>query len=251
MKLKKTIRGAILIVIFGLMLALAITFLLASMVPQDYEPRQLTQQERQNVARKFANKAINDLLNKFEDVKPFTHTITEDELNHYLASLDEIAFLRLGKKNAASKSTELFEAMDKAGFLDPMVKMDDGVLTIMVQTRSSKKVISLDLSFMITDDGRLTVNLEQVRIGRMPVPQFIISEGLEALQKTLPQSQSGKLNRMSVRNLDLMIATIIGSIGETPIPTKIAISRKKPKQLRRIDIEDGELKLHFVPAEPK
>ena len=84
------------------MLATAVVFLIASAPPSDYRPYQLTQKERKEAAAHFVNNHGTVFFNRVLENQPFTHVIKESDLNMYLASLDEIAFLkpvRRGKKD--------------------------------------------------------------------------------------------------------------------------------------------------------
>ncbi len=246
MKWKKTIGWTGLIVVFGLMLITAIVFLVASSVPSAYQPYRLTHKERKDAARLFVNDHGFVFLNKVMENQPFTHSMTESDLNMYLAALDEIAFLKPGKRGKKRKSGQVLYAMDKAGMVDPVVKIDDGVLTMMVRWKGINKVISLDLSFVFDDDDRMGVVLEQVRVGRMPVPQFIIDDSLKALKKAAKNRP--KLEEIAPEDLDTMLAAILGAIGEDPIPATIRFSRKRLRRIRNVELEDGVMKIDVVPV---
>ena len=183
----------------------------------------------------------------FENIFAFTHVISQDELNYYLASLEEIAFLKPGKEGEKKKSGEVYEAMDKAGLADPVITMDDGVITIMVRTKDSNKVLSIDLSMQITDEERLAINLEGVRIGRMPLPTTVLDKGLAELKKAVKNRGEG--NEASTKDLDALLGTILGAINEEPITTEIRIfGRKRIRKIVELNIDDGKLTMHIVPV---
>lgn len=249
-KWKPIVGWAVLGVIFGLMLITAVVFLMASTVPPDYANNryQLTQQQRKLIAREFANRGIK-LLEKFRDIKPFTHTIEQQELNYYLASLDEIAFLRVGSSESQEQSNELFRAMDDADLADPVVTMEDGLVRVMVRTKRTNKVVTLELKLKLTPERRLDVNLQQVRVGRMPVPQSMVREGLSAMQKTMPKPSEDE--NVSIDDLDLLLATILSSIGREPLSTRLELASKRPFEVHSLDVEDGKITIQFVPARPE
>jgi hypothetical protein len=248
MNWKKTLIWTTLFVIFGLMLATAIVFLLASSPPDEYRPYKLNVLERKQVAEHFGTKLVNELLNGFEDVKPFTHTVKETELKQYLASLDMIANISDTQTSRGQRSKQLVEAMDKAGLADPDADFSPDGLTLMVRTVRSAKVISLDLSFEFVGEDRMKVNLDSVRIGRMPVPQFIVDRGLERFKSNLPAPPKDETPSLGdPKVLNNLLAYIFRSMGEEPVSTVIPFS--KPKRVNRIDISDSELKIHFVPVE--
>lgn len=246
---KSTIIKILVLIIFALMLCASVIFLLASSIPSGYNPVRLNHKERELFAKDFIDKHALKFLNKYQDIKAFTHEISQEELNYYLASLEEIAFWKPGKKGEKKKSGEVYKAMDKAGLADPVVTMDDGVITIMVRTKGSNKVLSIDISLQITDDERLAVALEGVRIGRMPVPSAILNEGLSALKSSV--AERNDKGHASTNDLDGMLATLLASINEEPIPTEFKFERKKIRKLVELNIEDGKLTVHIVPVEYK
>ncbi len=246
MKWKKKIGWTGLIVLFGLMLVTAVVFLVASSVPSAYLPYRLNHKEQKDAAKHFVDKHGFVFLNKVMENQPFTHSITESDLNMYLAALDEIAFLRLGGQKVKQKSGQVFYAMDKAGMVDPVVEIDNGVLTMMVRWKGINKVISLDLSFVFDEDDRMGVVLKQVRVGRMPVPQFIINDSLEALKKATKNRP--KTEEVTPEDLDALLAAILGAIGEDPIPATIRFSKKRLRRIRDVELEDGVMKIHVVPV---
>jgi hypothetical protein len=245
MKLKKALGWSVLGLLFGLMLIAGVVFLLASSVPGEYQPYNLTQEDRQQQAQHLVKHQIAPFWNNFGKPEPFTHAISEDQLNLYLASLDEIAYNRPNRADQTMKTGGVYEAMDKAGLADPVVKMSDGMLTVMVRTKASNKVISMDLVFDIVEGDRLKVGLDEVRIGRMPVPQFMLAEALDSLKSDMAEKGKEKVSLTS--GLEMLLATVVGAICEDPIPTKLKI-RKQTKQTHRVEITDGQLKIHIVPT---
>ena len=191
------------------------------------------------------------MINGFEDVKPFVHEVRQDDLNEYLASLDEIAFLGLSPSEVGQKSGRVREAMDKVGLADPSVKIGDGVLTLMVRTKSSNKILSLDLELRLTDKECFP-KIGQVRIGHMPLPRGFVKESLRLLRDTLLLRVAEKKESGRKLDLDLILAEVlIAAIEEKTVSTEIRIIKKKPKRIQRLDIEEGTLKIHFVPIARK
>lgn len=248
MNVKKTIGWGGVILLFALMLATAVIFLIASAPPAGYQPYQLTQKERKEAAQHFINDQGAVFFNKVHENQPFTHVITESDLNMYLASLDEIAFLKPVRAGREDEGGRVLSAMDKAGVSDPAVKMDDGILTFMVQTRQARKVVSFDLAFVFDDDDHLRVELKQVRIGRMPVPQAILAASIEAVkqavQRRAPDGEIGP------EDFDTMLTGLVLAMGDEPVSTNIRFSRKRIRKIRDIEVEDGQLKVHVVPVSP-
>jgi len=242
---KKTVGWTALVFLFVLMFIIAVIFLIASSPPSGYRPYQLTQKERKEAAKHFIDHHGFVFLNKIMENQPFTHTLTESDLNMYLASLDEIAFLKPAKRGEQSDSGEVFRAMDKAGLADPAVKLSDGVVTLMVQTKKARKVISFDLAFEF-DDDRMRVSLKQVRIGRMPVPEFILRGSIDALKKGVKNRP--QMEEIRPEDFDAMLAGLIAAMGEDAVPTTLRFSRKRLRKIRDVDVVDGQLNIYIVPV---
>jgi len=249
MKMNKTATWAIVITVFGLMLCSSVVFLLACSVPAEYKPIQLTQKERKLFAKDFVDRHGLAFLNKVQENQAFTHTISQDELNLYLASLDEIAFLKPGRDRKSKTTGGIYEAMDKAGLADPVIRMHDGVFTIMVRTRGSNKVVALDISMKITDDDRLAVALEHARIGLMPMPQALLDKSITSLKRAV--AKKSQASEASARDLDGLLSTVLASINEDPIGTELKFSRKRIRKITELTIEDGKLIMRVVPVDYK
>ena len=245
--MKKTLLWTGVVVLFAAMLGASVVFLLACSVPDEYQPLQLLPQERKEAAElSFVNEHAVPFRNAIIDVKPFTHELTQVDLNHYLASLDEIAFLKPGRRGEARKTGGVYEAMDKAGLADPFVTMHDGLLTIMVRTKQTNKVVSLDLSMQMADDG-LQIALEEVRIGRMPVPRALITGALDVLRETLAKQKSDE--EVSERDLDRLLAAVIGGIDGEPMPTTMKFGKKRIRKVTDVTIEEGLIRVRIIPVD--
>ncbi|HPS51925.1 MAG TPA: hypothetical protein PLK08_00065 [Phycisphaerae bacterium] len=243
---KKTVR-IITGVVLALMLLLAILFLMASTVPGDYGPFQLTQQERKEAAQDFINKHGAPLLVQIRRPEPFEHTITEDELNYYFASLEEIAFLKPAKRNQERKTSGVYEAMDAAGFADPAVRLDDGVMTLMVRSRAANKVISVDIGFDMTDDRHLLISIKSVRIGKLAVPQTLVAGSINTFKTAVGPQDA--ITEESLRDLDSIIANVIAKINDKPFPTEFKLGSKRLREIRDFKIDDGKLTVKIVPVQ--
>lgn len=252
-------------IVLLLMVAAAVVLLFASRRPEAYRPYALTQAQRREVAQGFITKCL-ALGSQLGNKDPFTHTVKQDDLNRYLASLDELAFLRLQGDDVAEKSSEVVDAMDKAGLAYPAVNMDDDILTIMFRTEKINKVISVDLLLSITDDSRLKVEMGQVRVGKMPVPAILVSNALDSMKQSLAELEAKRKkkktdggfeededdddDRSDIRagDFDLLLPKILSAIDEEPFSTEVKF-RNARKKVTRVEIDDGELKIYFFPVE--
>lgn len=233
-------------VLFVLMFVTAVVFLLASTVPANYQTYQLTQKERKDAATDFVGRHGAVLVEKMRVNQPFQHTITEEKLNLYLASLDEIAFLRAPRRGEKQKTGEIHNAMDKAGLADPVVHLDDGVITFMVRTQRSNKVVSMDIGFDFPDPEHIRVALREVRIGRMPVPPRLIEDSFKALKQAA--GSFGGFDETSAQNLDAILAGVLAAVGEGPLPTTMQFGSKRTRRIKDIVVEDGKLTVDIEPV---
>ncbi|MBN1553382.1 MAG: hypothetical protein JXA11_01450 [Phycisphaerae bacterium] len=249
MNAKKTIGWGGVILVFALMLAAAIIFLIASTPPAEYRPFQLTQKERKEAAHHFVDYQGAVFFNKVHENISFTHTITEEDMNMYLASLDEIAFLKPFRRDGKDDGGRILRAMDKAGVSDPAIKMSDGMITLMVQTRQARKVVSFDLSFEFYDGNYMRVALREVRVGRMPVPPSAVAESIEIMKNSVRRKNAKK--DIGPEDFDAMLTGMILAMGDEPVSTKIRFDRKRIRKIRDIEVKEGQLSIHVVPVSPE
>ena len=236
---KKTMKTISVVLLFSLMLATAVVFLLASSVPDDYSPLQLLPQERNTAKRSFVNAHAIPFLNAAMDVKPFDHEVREEDLNQYLASLDEIANLHPGHQAGS-----VYAAMDEGGLADPMVKIRDEIITLMIRTKKANKVVSLDVRLTMTDAG-LVVTLDAVRIGRMPVPKSWVDGSLAVLRDALAQQEQDE--EVSERDLDRLLGAVVGGIGGQPLDTMLKFRKKRFRKIDEVSVTDGVIRIHVTP----
>jgi hypothetical protein len=233
-------------VLFLLMLLAAVALLLASSRPDAWQPYQLKHEQQKEVAERFATRSINELVNGMRGFEPFTFTLTEEEMNAYLASLDELAMLAYSGEEMSRRPSELVAAMDRVGIADPVVDMQEDRLRLLVRSKKGNKIISLDVAFTFTDDEKMYITLEGVRVGLLPIPRSLVSGSLEQLQKSVSHKDAQSVET-SLRNTDLILGSVIRSIGGEPVPTRLPFSDSRPKRIHDIEIDEQSLTIHFVP----
>lgn len=243
---KRLLLGLGLAALFVLMFVAAVVFLLASSVPDEYKPYQLTQKERKDAAIDFVGRHGAKVVENIRVNQPFSHSLTEQDMNLYLASLDEIAYLKPPKRGKRQKTGEVFEAMDQAGLADPVVAMDDGILTVMVRTRRSNKVVSMDLAFEFPDAEHIQIVLKEVRIGHMPVPRSFVEGGLDTLKRGVGNLTT--LDETSAQDLDAILAGVLAAVGEGPLPATMRFGSKRVRRIKDIVVDDGQLTIHIEPV---
>jgi len=230
----------------------AVLYVQASRIPAAYRPVQITAEQRRQAAQEFLNRKILDEFgNEAQKNEPFVWAVSEEELNRYLAAMDEIA------ASAPSVSPgAVYRAMQAAGVADPAVALREDVLTVMVRSIEYGKIVSADVAFSFTPEGKLRVRLLGARAGRLALPQAWVETWLERLKQILP---TAKADRLSPARSDLsgffsedlgsVLSAVLAAIDDEPISTEL-IWRLNKKRVRIADIEiaGGVLRLHVVPV---
>jgi len=247
-------RAAIAIAAIGLA-ATGGLYLAASGVPERYRPVWLGPAERQAAAKRLIDKHVLSFHNAVQDVRPFTWTATQEELNRYLASMDEIASLAPDRRPG-----EVERSMRRAGFADPAVALEDGVVVLMVRLRRYNKIISAELSLQSLSDHKLAVRLQAVYLGYLPVPRSQLRAVLKRLQAELAgaadreKRQVGRASFAGVvsERITELLAVVLGAVDRDPIDTEILWPfGKKYVRIERVEIVPGRLTLYVVPTRRK
>lgn len=260
--IRKIIKWTAITVVALVMLAALGVFLLASWKPSGYEPIRLSDSQKHKMASDFAMLVIDRFRAAAQDAahekRPFSFSFTQDQLNGYLASIDHIAAMRPPVKHG-----EVYKVMDQVGLAEPVVHLQEGVLTLMVRTRDYEKVLSAGLTFTFTEDAGLKIDLAGAHIGRAPIPRALIRNRLQPV-KAILRKQMEKMQPagtrptkprgvvlvgFSTRDIARVIRGAITAIDEEPIPAEDLVSKVGAKvRVTGIDIEDGKITLHFVPV---
>ena len=167
MRLRKILKWTLVVVAVGSLLAVVVLYILASRIPSQYHPVQLAQDQREEASREFLRK-LQDFGNASQRNAGFSWSISQDQLNSYLASMDEIAAII-----PADEPVIVTQQLASVGVGQPVVHLDDGILTVMVSVAGNSKVLSFDLSFEFTAAGLLQVRLAEARVGNLPIPSAL------------------------------------------------------------------------------
>ena len=221
--------------------------------PEGYKPLKLPQDEIQTAANAFINRKIfNEFGNQTQMDQPFDWTLTQQQANEALASMDEIAFQLGGPRGAIERQ------MNKQGIAGPAIQFKDDRAVLMIKSQTYEKVLSLEISFSSQPDGRLAVRLEDVRIGRQSVPSSLVAPELAALESSLaptaqsatqeaPQDGSG-IGMLHANDVGKLLKTIFGAINGQPIRPvlKWPVNHKKVA-VQSVELSDGQMTLHLKP----
>lgn len=247
-------RKLILKITLAAMLVLAAAamglYLAASRVPSEYNPAQLSQDRKEQVVVKQFVRRVMDLGSELQSARPFGVEVAEEQLNEYLASMDEIAAVRPN-----GRAGQVYQVMDEVGLSGPAVALNRDTVTLMCLLKKHNKVLSADLEILLTPDHLVRVRLKEVRLGRLPIPASMVRARLEQLKQSLrkrikstgtesqPTSKGGE--GISSDDMAVLLAMVIAAIDEEPLPSEIRKWRMRADDIR---IEQGRLQVHFTPT---
>jgi len=215
--------------------------------PPGYSPAQLTSERRAQVAQELVNGQLAPLYNEVQKRQPFSWTVAQEQVNEYLAAMEEI------EVNMPGKGGKVRRFMDAAGLESPAVALDEGAATFMVRLRDYGIVLSARLAFDMTPERDLRVRLLEARTGRLTVPTALVSGWLGKLRgavgspapETALAAAGPVIGRLSPADLGRTLASVVRAIDGTPVPTEI---RKYRMRLAGLEIRDGQLTLRFEPT---
>ena len=255
MKAWRIVKWSLLILLIVISAGAVSIYIAINGVPDIYQPARLTAAQKKHAADIFLQRMI-DLHNQAGRHEPFVWRITQDELNHALASLNEIA-----DKMEKGRAAEVFQVFDKVGAADPAVAIHDDVLTLMVLAKQHNKVLSIDLAFEPTADGQqINVRMVGTRLGWMPVPISVTRDWLVKLQDMLRKSRtgganagvvttSGRMGGLSSEELAEILAGVVGAVDAGPVPAELVINGYRHR-VQKVELADKTISLHVVPVGP-
>jgi len=250
MRLGRTIRKGLVIVLAVSVACVVTGYVLVSWVPGDYRPARLGREQREEATSRFYNRVFR-FISDGEDIQPFTWTVGEQQLNGWLASMDEIAYRRGGKRG------HVHTLLAKARLAEPAVALGDGEMKLMVRSTEHDKVLSATLRFELTAGGQLRVRLAGTRVGRLPLPRFLVRERVRKLQRTVVQrllssaeSQDARESDPSKAGVARVLARVVAAIDGQAIDTELTwrLHSRKRVRIAKIDIDGRAATLHVVPV---
>jgi len=240
--------GAAAIVLIGVVL-----YVQASRIPARYRPAQLTAAEKQRAAKEFYSRIVNEFGNDAQRNEPYEWSVSEEQFNAWLASMDEIA-----SKTHTGKPGQVYKAMAQAGLAGPAVALRDGVMTLMMRSTKHQKILSVDIAFTFTPEKKLRLQVRGLRLGRLAVPDSLVRSRLEELKRLSssaardgPAGRSRRATMAGVSSDDVaaVLGAVLAAIDEEPIRPELTWPvNKKRVRIERIEIAGGMLRLHVTPV---
>ncbi len=230
--------------LLALAAAATVAYILANRVPPAYVPAQLEPAQRDTASKAFYRR-VGDFNNEVQKNAPFTWRLSEDEINAYLASLDEIAAKHpsdSAQHGAASR------ALQKAGLVEPVVSLRDGALTLMVRSTRYDKILSASLRLEITPGGKLRATLAQAAVGGLPLPQGFVRDKLIELAR--PAAKGGTTTAPFGGEAHDVLSAVLAALDGREIDPVFSwrLSTRKQVRIAGIDIADGNMTVQLKPA---
>ena len=238
-------------------------YVAATRTPEDYRPLQarLTPEQRKDIAQDFILHTVNDFYNNAQNVEPFTWTLTSDELNEYLASMDAIAWLILPNSpgGGATRPDLSFESyagrfhaqMDSLGLGGWCGAITDNGIKLMVKSTKYDKILSATLEFEVKDEKQMWVRITHARLGLLMIPKWIIRGGLVTLRESLAKRDDHAARRTGKPSKDvvLLLENLLDmAIDERPREPVLSLPGKtKPTLIESIGISNGTLTIRARP----
>ena len=238
------VKRVMAVVTLILLVAAGVLYFTVSAVPTGYAPQRLSQAEKKRAAQEFVEKAVP--LHNAPAGDLVRWLATEDELNKYLASMDEIASYRLGGKRG-----QVYRQMAKSKLSGLAVRLSKGIITLVFRSDKYGKIVSADFVLEITPDQRLRAGLKRVRIGKLRIPDSAFRERLIRMKMSLGFSESlrdpreGKTKtRRPTDDMVKILGAMVAAIDEAPTRIEHKVNNKLLR-LVGIEAEQGRLTLVF------
>lgn len=255
MRIGKIVKWSLIALPLAAVIAAAVMYVLANQSPRGYRPARLDAQQRQDAAQQFINRKIFEEFNNrgVQLGQPFDWTITQEQANEALAAMDEIAF-DLGQKPQDRGSVA--RTMDRLGLAEPAVCFDDDTLRLMIRSRRYDKILSADLGFEFTGEGKLRVRVKAVRVGMLAVPQSMVQDQFRALTGGLTASGSDASGAgsspfgPSSQDLGKVLKEVFLAVEGREIAPAFKYPGNRPLRIDAIRMSEGKLTLHVRPLPP-
>ena len=218
-------------------------------VPSAYRPAVLPGPRQEEGMRKLVNhiSLFGTLAGRG---RPFTWSITAEQANEYLGSMDAIAAL-------ADRPGAVSAALERAGLAGPAVAMREGILTVMVRSRRRGVVLSVDLAFDFDAAGDLAIRAVAARVGALPLSEETLAGRVGQVRRRLGRlleqarkDRGARLGPVRLGELTGLLGALMKMIdGQRVRPEIVWPICKHRVRIRRVEITEGRLTLHVVPVE--
>jgi len=257
MKKRRLVKWLVGWAVVCILAAVLVMYIQASRIPRYYRPARLTTEQKRQVVKDFWSR-IQEFGNAAQDNTPYTWSVSEQQLNWYLAAMDEIA-----ASTPAGQPGEIYRTLEQYGLGEPAVALRDGKLQLMVRSLEYQKVFSAILGLSFLPDKRLVVRLIDVRVGRLRVPRSWVQSHLDQMRADVVADQKDETNfdnpteenslsGFSPQDVGQVVREVLAAMDQEPIVPELTWPVKKKRvRIESIEMQDGVLTLSVVPIDRK
>jgi len=245
---RKTLIRALVVIAAVVVVAMVVLYYRASRMPDNYRPLRLAAGEKEQASKTFVQDVVVDFRNKTQQIAPFTWSISQGDINRYLASIDEIVSVLTARERG-----QVDAAMRRMGLADPVAVLEEGTFTLMIRSRRFGNVLSAKLAADLTDGKRLRIRLVGTRVGKLPVPKGLVLRMLRRLFQELGVCLRARGGSNGVLQEDVggVLAALVGAIDDEPInPEEIWRIKGIGIRIEELAIAQGRLDLKIRPVGP-
>lgn len=244
MRIGRVIKWSVLLLLLGLIGLIGGAYYLASRVPSNYHPAQLTAEERQEVAEGLFGADVSRFDRTVQSRTQSTYILTEKNANMHLAALDEIAALNQGVQPGT-----VHDALRSMGLSGPAVSFADDEVTFMVRSDEYNKVLSVDMS-LEARDGMIHARITGARVGNLTLPDSVVEDVLRELGRSVSDSPPAAGRRASqTEQLSRVLPLLVDALVDgRPMPAEFEWAGRR-KRIDSVTVRDGELTLSMHEAE--
>ncbi len=249
MRVRRVAKILLLLILLAAGAVALAVYLLAGAVPESYQPSDLTPAQREQAVTELANE-----YSRFNEQavtgQTYTWTLSQDQVNRYLASMDEANAMRVGHE-----AGEVKRKLARAGIADPAVVFDNQAVTLMCRLREYDKIVAADLAFEFTPDGKLRLKLAGARIGRLPLPRDVVADKLARLKAVLADASNGShpgqgapAGQATGEFAEALRAVVMAIEGDPIDPEALLQASKRRVRFTDVTVDDGLLTLTVQPV---
>ena len=254
MRARKAIKRIGVLFLAGVFLVGGALYVQASRIPANYRPARLTVEEKDRAVKSFWQKFFGEFNDGAQDVVPYTWTVSEKEINAWLAAADEI-----GASIPSGEPGSVYQEMERLGLADPAVSFRNEVISLMVRSKRHDKILSADLAFDVTVDRKLLVRLVRTRVGRLTLPSAWVQGRIDQLKNLGPpdtwketsggnETTGRSASSLTSEDIASALTNVLGAIDSAPIAAELVWPiNKKTLRIEEVQVADGVLKLRIVP----
>jgi hypothetical protein len=258
MRILRTVKWVLILLVLALAGAGGVFYWMLSRVPDGYEPVKLNRRQRLHVANTVFPGDVSEFHNIVQAGRLDTYSLSQQRINEYLASLDEIA-TELGH----ARPGLVHEKLQRMGLSEPAMDLRPGAMVFMVRSTKYEKVVSMEIGLTVKDSD-VVASVDAVRVGSMPVPRAMVRDQLARIGRALGRLMAGQEGPDTASGQvwdapsSVLPAVLEAAIDRKPLPAVFEVrimrglrssSTSRWVRIRKIEIDDDDLRLWLEPLD--